>query len=443
MANDRVAISDIVNEIGNDLANKYPNGWTKPDANNELRRHIAVAMNIHGWPLGGVPGILPHIRLMTEQRFISPRSAFNGLPPNKPEDVDLSWTLTCNEATKVKIALSRDIKDRLQYAQQEYEMRQAGRYTLEEVAGELAKQSGWQQRRWLNLILDHVKSGALALRNPQDYSDTLPYQVPQEITSFYDQVHADDVNLWLSAHPEWKIAYRLNPHTEFADDSVGDLRLEADVAERVYNGKLINWVYWVRQMPALTAAQAARLMSALDPDIFVSLEDREDNYPNHNNSSAQRDNARKFQRLAEAKGKTSESPIHWLEWASRHQFKVHAGFRIAVEELRNTLEPAEQTSKPENEIERSTGLDGEPKLNKGKNSRTAVDAWVKWQATELIEPDDNGNDLAERIQTLAHRWGYQSERGKDGQPLPLTTIIKMLPTGITGGRGKNRRKSSK
>lgn len=89
------------------------------------------------------------------------------------------------------------------------------------------------------------------------------------------------------------------------------------------------------------------------------------------------------------------------------------------------------------------GLDGSPPLKKGKNARDKVDAWVKWQARTMVKAGDNASDLVDRIYTLADKWGYQSDRTKDGETISIATITKMLPEKITGGRGKNRGKSKK
>ena len=104
--------------------------------------------------------------------------------------------------------------------------------------------------------------------------------------------------------------------------------------------------------------------------------------------------------------------------------------------------PAE--SKPENEAEAQRRiapsiLEGEPPLNLGTNKRGEVDVWVKWQAHKLKSFDDTGTSLAEKIQLLAQKHGYKSER----KSLSIPTIVKMLPVKITGGREKRRSKSNK
>lgn len=109
----------------------------------------------------------------------------------------------------------------------------------------------------------------------------------------------------------------------------GRLETNAAFAETVYNGKAINWRYWVHQLPALTAGEASRLLCALDPDpdLFQDLENR----PNRNDPSRHCKNALMIQRLAEREGKESATPAEWLAWADTHQFTVHDGFRFAVE----------------------------------------------------------------------------------------------------------------
>lgn len=95
--------------------------------------------------------------------------------------------------------------------------------------------------------------------------------------------------------------------------------------------------------------------------------------------------------------------------------------------------PAQVIAAKEPEVEIKRDLDGAPSMKKGKNDRTKVEEWVKWQACELCKPDDNLDGLAERIRLKANQWGYESERG----PLSKPRIIKIIPAGTTGGRKKN------
>lgn len=103
--------------------------------------------------------------------------------------------------------------------------------------------------------------------------------------------------------------------------------LEAGFAEQIYNGKLIDWRYWVDRMPQLSAGEAARLMSALDPVIYSNLDTR----PNKNDPTTRCRKTESIQRLAERQGMNAASPVAWLAWADAEGIKVHDGFRHAVE----------------------------------------------------------------------------------------------------------------
>jgi hypothetical protein len=110
-----------------------------------------------------------------------------------------------------------------------------------------------------------------------------------------------------------------------------DTGIEERAFEAAFNEpSSISWRYWVHQMPTLTAAQAARLISGLEPDEFQNL----DNGPTKNDHVSQLcEKAKKIQRLAETEGKLSATPGEWLEWADGHGFKVHYLFRFEVEAI--------------------------------------------------------------------------------------------------------------
>jgi hypothetical protein len=114
-----------------------------------------------------------------------------------------------------------------------------------------------------------------------------------------------------------------------AEVEIADSELLAAFAESIYNGKLIDWKYWAEQMPVWTAAQAARLMCALDPDVFEDLGNR----PNRNDPSDLTRRAMEIQRLADAQSIPPSSPLTWLGWADRHALQVHVGTRIAINAL--------------------------------------------------------------------------------------------------------------
>lgn len=88
-------------------------------------------------------------------------------------------------------------------------------------------------------------------------------------------------------------------------------------------------------------------------------------------------------------------------------------------------------------------VNGEPYLKKGKNNRAAMAAWVQWQARDNVKDGDTVDSLGERIQLTSERYGYQSERQKDGELLSVQSIVRMLPAGITGGRAKSKSRPKK
>ncbi|RKR44561.1 hypothetical protein B0G82_2173 [Paraburkholderia sp. BL17N1] len=77
-------------------------------------------------------------------------------------------------------------------------------------------------------------------------------------------------------------------------------------------------------------------------------------------------------------------------------------------------------------------------LSPGPNDSAIVAAWVAARARALCAAGDTKESLAAKIiNQIPH--GALSERG----PITLPSILRMMPAGITGGRSKNGRKSSK
>ncbi len=79
---------------------------------------------------------------------------------------------------------------------------------------------------------------------------------------------------------------------------------------------------------------------------------------------------------------------------------------------------------------------GEPFLRQGPNPRAAVKKWVEWQSRREATNFENVTGIANCIKLLAERHGYMSERRK----MTVASITKMIPAGLTGGRGKNKGK---
>lgn len=85
----------------------------------------------------------------------------------------------------------------------------------------------------------------------------------------------------------------------------------------------------------------------------------------------------------------------------------------------------------------------EPPIKKGHNTRKEFEAWVAYQANILLGERGTMRSLAKKILVLANEKGYESERQSISKPLTSANIIKMIPSGITGGRGKNGNRSKK
>jgi hypothetical protein len=94
-------------------------------------------------------------------------------------------------------------------ARNETDRRAVGRYIVSEAARELSEKTGWKIERWVKTIIDAILTNELPARNPQNFTDALPY-TPSKITGYdyqirdySEQVSKDDVNKWLAAHREW------------------------------------------------------------------------------------------------------------------------------------------------------------------------------------------------------------------------------------------------
>lgn len=154
--------------------------------------------------------------------------------------------------------------------------------------------------------------------------DKLPDDLRQcVIEAFATQSAAFDAQQWNALTPNQRRAMA----QEW--DLVQQIETQAAYDETGLNGTSIDWRYWVHQMTTLSAAEASRLMSALDPDIFSSL----DGHPGMDDPSRHCEKAGKIQRLAERSGMVDATPSAWLAWAVARGILVHAGFRIEVERL--------------------------------------------------------------------------------------------------------------
>ncbi|OIQ94831.1 hypothetical protein GALL_231860 [mine drainage metagenome] len=142
------------------------------------------------------------------------------------------------------------------------------------------------------------------------------------------------VRAWATVHwPELMQSRLLAAPAGQAAAPVGDTCIEgedaADFIECANNeGEPIDWRFWVRNMPELTTAQAARLMAALNPQLHHDL-----HLKRNERAGAAKRRAQELEILAAAHRMESASPRDWLAWADGLGEAVHVGFRLAVMEL--------------------------------------------------------------------------------------------------------------
>lgn len=103
----------------------------------------------------------------------------------------------------------------------------------------------------------------------------------------------------------------------------------ADMVEFQNNEQCIDWEFWVAKMPVWTAAQAVRLMAALDPELFPDLSTQR-----NDSAGAAKELARRLERLTVAHRMSEKTPTEWLKWADDLREPVHLGLRIALDALK-------------------------------------------------------------------------------------------------------------
>jgi len=199
--------------------------------------------------------------------------------------------------------------------------------------------------------------------------------------------------------------------------SLADREFLAAFSETVKNGGLINWRYWIKDMQKLNAAEAARLMCGLDPDVIKNLDFQSEGVKDKENDSRREcRRAAMIQRLAERNGKESARPDEWIAWASEHQIAVHDGFILEVESA-----PEKDATKP------APVADGE---------------WItqaQARAREIIK-ESREHDRYPSQENISGRIAAEFRKseifGSDGKPLSGAYIKRHALKGITSAIGK-------
>jgi hypothetical protein len=192
---------------------------------------------------------------------------------------DSLWDeMTPEQRSKATKKIDEEVGETAQRKCQEKSQNDAGCYTLIRAATELSVKSGLKIDRWLRLIMGEIEAGALPLKNPKDYTDPLPYPIPETLLDYYDVVSAADVNTWLTAHPEWG-NYRLgdvvptpdsmeqassiavtNPTNTFNDEPPGKM-------PRTAIGKLAIKAAWRIERATRNKATANQVITELQQQV--------------------------------------------------------------------------------------------------------------------------------------------------------------------------------
>lgn len=131
------------------------------------------------------------------------------------------------------------------------------------------------------------------------------------------------------------------------------------------------------------------------------------------------------------------------KWLAAHP-EWGATLRLGDEELTESS-AALQTGAENNqgnttEVPSNVAAAGNMFLRTGNNRRADLKAYIEQRAPEVargLVGSPTGEKIAQALDAELRRFGYQGERDF----LSVSTITRLLPTGLTGGRAKNGRKA--
>ncbi len=93
----RETVRDFAERIAAAATDRHPEKWMHATDPDPLRRTIVAAINAHGWPFDGIPGVLPYIYGALESGEVGALSTFNDLPFSDISEVRANpdkWYLT-------------------------------------------------------------------------------------------------------------------------------------------------------------------------------------------------------------------------------------------------------------------------------------------------------------------------------------------------------------
>lgn len=256
-------------------------------------------------------------------------------------------------------------------------LRMQGRYTLMEAAEYLAPEGGARKAETLQKLMDAGRTQLLPVFKPKQNSCYKydPTESHDQAMSFSLEVIWKDLNVWLDAY-EPTIIWRFpTPEAGLREQQ----RFAAGLIESVANNRLIDWEHWIEAIRTLSAAQAARLMSGLDPDVFNNL----GYWPQDTLLGKQIVQVKKILRLAKDHEMTAATPAAWLAWADKHfskyeNIQLHENFRFQVEAV----------SRPTQSVAKGAAERGNDAIATGSDDSPHTDNWslkVQIEATSMFK----------------------------------------------------------
>jgi hypothetical protein len=318
------------------------------------------------------------------------------------------------------------------WARQDAERRANGRHNLKEAADMIAEGAEERADGMLKKLMQAVRDGTLPVYEP----GKLARYKSDTVRDYYEEAYWNDLNAWLVTH-ESRIAYHFqNPNPAPIAPTLAT-KAQADEVIGWYDATLGAATWW--SLNSITPREAAMLLCQFNP-----RDDTADPLTTTNNETGPDDFKRLvriFEDVAQANAQ-ARTLSQWHSIVRDKGLKYHSWIEKyeSARKLANG-DGAQSALEPQHDAGQQSAqqLSDEPRLQKGKNARKAIKAWIEWQARNIVKNGDTGTKLAERIELLAEKWGYQSER----VALKAASIIRMIPAGLTGGRAKNTGRTKK
>jgi hypothetical protein len=197
-----VAVGAFAKHLAAQLVLLFGEFWKRHSINDDLRGCVSIGR--------GEDDVLAAIRTMSAQGQLALTSELGKPVSPYASTIEDTFRLSIEDANKLVASIIGVESLRVQYRRQELEQDAAGRLTLSQLIAFLSKKTGWDYNRWESAVIDAVKTRQLRLRNPRNYTDRLPYHVPERIETTYEQISAEDADAWLDSHQEWAVEARLS-----------------------------------------------------------------------------------------------------------------------------------------------------------------------------------------------------------------------------------------